>query len=64
MCPTCVVNGSYIKTGGTSMAAPMISGLVADLLQYRPSWTPNQVKGVLTTLVGLGQLVRSRSPMR
>ena len=30
------------------MAAPMISGLVADLLQYRPNWTPNQVKGALT----------------
>ncbi len=49
MCPTCVVGGSYIKTGGTSMAAPVIAGLVADLLQYRPYWTPNQVKGALTT---------------
>jgi serine protease AprX len=47
MCPACVINGSYIKTGGTSMAAPMIAGLVADALQYRPSLTPNQIKGVL-----------------
>jgi serine protease AprX len=49
MCPTCVINGSYIRTGGTSMAAPMISGLVADMLQYRPYWTPNQIKGLLTS---------------
>ncbi|HTX32972.1 MAG TPA: S8 family serine peptidase [Solirubrobacteraceae bacterium] len=49
MCPTCVIGGAYIKTGGTSMAAPMISGLVADMLQYHPSWTPDQVKGALTT---------------
>ncbi len=31
------------------MAAPAISGLVADLLQVHPRWTPNQVKGVLTS---------------
>jgi serine protease AprX len=49
MCPACVVNGNYIRTGGTSMAAPMIAGLVADMIQYRPSLTPNQVKGALTT---------------
>jgi hypothetical protein len=29
------------------MAAPMISGVVADLLQVDPNWTPNQVKGAL-----------------
>ena len=31
------------------MAAPMISGLVADLLQIHPNWTPDQVKGALTS---------------
>jgi serine protease AprX len=49
MCPTCVIGGAYIKTGGTSMAAPMISGLVADMLEYHPNWTPAQIKGALTT---------------
>ena len=29
------------------MAAPMIAGLVADLLQVHPGWTPDQVKGDL-----------------
>jgi serine protease AprX len=49
-CPTCVVgNGQYIQTSGTSMAAPAISGLVADLLQIHPNWTPDQVKGDLTS---------------
>jgi serine protease AprX len=47
MCPSCLVGGQYIKTSGTSMAAPMISGLVADVLQAHPDWTPNQVKGAL-----------------
>jgi serine protease AprX len=48
-CATCIVgNGQYIQTSGTSMAAPMISGLVADLLQIHPNWTPDQVKGALT----------------
>jgi serine protease AprX len=49
MCSSCIVGGQYIRTGGTSMAAPMISGLVADLLQVYPNWTPNQVKGALTS---------------
>jgi hypothetical protein len=49
MCPSCIVGTSYIRTSGTSMAAPMISGLVADLLQVHPTWTPDQVKAALTT---------------
>jgi serine protease AprX len=48
-CPSCIVGGQYIMTGGTSMAAPMISGLVADLLQVHPGWSPDRVKGVLTS---------------
>jgi serine protease AprX len=48
-CPSCIVGGQYIMTGGTSIAAPMLSGLVADLLQIHPSWSPNQVKGALTS---------------
>ena len=49
-CSTCIVgNGQYIQTSGTSMAAPVISGLVAELLQIHPNWTPDQVKGDLTS---------------
>jgi serine protease AprX len=47
-CPSCVIGGQYIRTSGTSMAAPMISGLVADVLSKHPELTPNQVKGALT----------------
>ena len=47
MCPTCIVNGEYIRAGGTSMAAPMVSGTVALLLELNPSLTPNEVKGLL-----------------
>jgi serine protease AprX len=48
-CGCLVGDGQYIQTSGTSMAAPAISGLVADLLQLHPRWTPDQVKGVLTS---------------
>jgi serine protease AprX len=48
LCPACVVGGQYIKVSGTSLAAPMIAGVVADVLQVRPNLTPNQVKALLT----------------
>ena len=49
-CSGCVLaGGQYIQTSGTSMAAPVIAGLVADLLQVHPRWTPAQVKGVVTS---------------
>jgi serine protease AprX len=47
MCPTCIVSGQYIRAGGTSMAAPVVAGGVANLLQKRPGLTPNQVKAIV-----------------
>jgi serine protease AprX len=47
LCPSCVVSGQYIRAGGTSMAAPMVSGAVADMLELRPNVTPNQVKAAI-----------------
>jgi serine protease AprX len=53
-CSCQVAGGQYIQTSGTSMAAPMIAGLVADLLQAHPRWTPDQVKGDLTSAATSG----------
>jgi serine protease AprX len=53
-CGCLVGGGQYIQTSGTSMAAPMIAGLAADLLQVHPRWTPNQVKGDLTSAAVTG----------
>jgi serine protease AprX len=47
MCPSCIVSGQYIRAGGTSMAAPVVAGAVANLLQKRPGLTPNQVKAIV-----------------
>jgi serine protease AprX len=45
LCPTCLFGGGqYIRAGGTSMAAPMVAGAVADALQNHSTWTPDQVK--------------------
>ena len=49
MCPTCIVGGQYIRAGGTSMSAPMVSGLVAIMLENRPTLSPDRVKGMLMT---------------
>ena len=47
LCPGCVVDGEYIRAGGTSMAAPVVSGVAALMLQRHPDWTRDQVKGTM-----------------
>lgn len=47
LCPTCVTDGAYFRVGGTSMAAAVVAGEVATLLQAHPSLTPNQVKATV-----------------
>jgi serine protease AprX len=48
LCASCVVDGRYFRAGGTSMAAPIVAGIAADVLSAHPTWTPDQVKGALT----------------
>jgi serine protease AprX len=37
----------YLSLSGTSMAAPVVAGVVAVMMQANPALTPNAVKGIL-----------------
>jgi serine protease AprX len=42
-----IVERKYLRLSGTSMAAPMVSGVAALALQAHPNWTPDQFKNAL-----------------
>ncbi len=47
--------GGYARKGGTSFAAPLVSGVCALLLQKNPEWEPDQVLEALrSTALDLG----------
>jgi serine protease AprX len=45
--PDRIVAPGYLKLSGTSFAAPIVSGIAAEILAYRPSLTPDQIKGAI-----------------
>ncbi len=44
--PNAVVRDG-MELSGTSFAAPVVSGIAADLIGIHPEWTPDDVKGAL-----------------
>ena len=46
--PNAVFGNRFLRGSGTSQAAAVTSGVVADLLSARPNLTPDQVKALLT----------------
>jgi serine protease AprX len=47
MFPDRLVGKDSIWMSGTSFAAPVVSGVAAQILARHPDWTPDQVKGAL-----------------
>jgi serine protease AprX len=47
LCPTCVIGHAYFQVSGTSLAAPLVAGVAADLVAAHPDWTPDMVKGAI-----------------
>jgi len=45
--PVAIVNRNYFEMSGSSMAAPMVSGTIALMLEANPSLTPNEIKSIL-----------------
>src|SRR6185503_19414053 len=45
--PQNMVGKDRIQLSGTSFAAPVVAGTVAQMLARNPSWTPDPVKGAL-----------------
>lgn len=45
--PDLIVDGTHLRLGGTSMAAPVLSGVIALMLEADPSLTPDQVKWIV-----------------
>jgi serine protease AprX len=67
-----IVAPGYIQLSGTSFAAPIVSGTAAQMLAAHPSWTPDQIKGVLMVTarsvpqapkgsVGVGEITASKA---
>ena len=49
------LNGDYVYMSGTSMAAPIVSGVIALMLSHRPELSVNEVKNILyNTATDLG----------
>jgi serine protease AprX len=45
--PDHVINATYMYLSGTSFAAPVVSGIAAQILARHPGWSPDEVKGAL-----------------
>ena len=45
--PNAIIGGRFFRGSGTSQAAAVASGVVADLLSAHPNWTPDQVKAAI-----------------
>jgi serine protease AprX len=48
LCEYCLIPGNqYLRAGGTSMSAPVVSGVAALALEDHPNLTPDQIKALI-----------------
>jgi serine protease AprX len=47
LCDYCIVADNYLRAGGTSMSAPVVSGVAALALEDHPDLTPDQLKALI-----------------
>ena len=56
-----LIHPKYQHVDGTSVAAPIVSGVVAQLLEANPRLSPQQVKDILCqTAEPIGQIARHK----
>ncbi|MFV1982913.1 MAG: S8 family serine peptidase [Thiohalomonadales bacterium] len=45
--PDLIINNEYLRVSGTSMSAPYVTGVIAQILSKHPDYTPEQIRQII-----------------